>query len=171
MNHNITLKTNDITLRPVVSNDLEKMRRWRNSDWARSFFLTNEIISEEQQKKWYESYINKPDDYMFIIQLGDIDVGTAALYHVDSTNRSSEFGRLLVAEEIARGKGVGEKVVASICNFALGKLKLKEVTLEVFSDNTKAIHIYTKAGFRLIEKYPVGGKEVYKMVFSGETNV
>lgn len=38
MDHNIILKIQKITLRPVGPNDLEKMRKWRNSDSARSFF-------------------------------------------------------------------------------------------------------------------------------------
>lgn len=170
MNHNIILKSDGITLRPVAFSDLTQMRNWRNSDWARSFFLNNNIISEEQQERWYGSYINKTDDYMFIIQIGDLDVGTAALYHVNYEKGSAEFGRLLIAEKIARGKGVGEKVVKTVSDFALDSLKLREVTLEVFSSNTQAVHIYEKVGYRIIDKYLNEDREVYKMVSFGEQN-
>lgn len=162
------IRYNEITLRPVTSSDLEKMRTWRNSDWARSFFLTNDIISEEQQIAWYESYLKKTDDYMFIIQLGSIDVGTAALYRVDYARESAEFGRLLIAEDVAKGKSLGEKVLKGICNFAFTELKLREVALEVFALNTKAVYIYEKVGFKLVEKSSIEGKEVFKMVLLGE---
>lgn len=41
---------------------------------------------------------------MFIIQFNNVDVGTVALYHVDYALGTSEFGRLLLAEDVAKGK-------------------------------------------------------------------
>lgn len=168
MDHNIVLEIEEITLRPVGPNDLEKMRGWRNSDSARSFFLNNDVISEEQQKAWFESYLNRPGDYMFIIQFNNVDVGTVALYQVDEASGSSEFGRLLLAEDIAKGKRIGERVTKAMVDFAINDLNLKEVILEVFTSNLKAVHIYEKVGFKKIEKYIIRGRELYKMIFLGE---
>ncbi|MFE0559238.1 GNAT family N-acetyltransferase [Paenibacillus sp. NPDC058910] len=168
MDHNIILKIQEITLRPVGPNDLEKMRRWRNSASARSFFLNSEVISEEQQKAWFESYLIRPGDYMFIIQFNNVDVGTVALYHVDYALGTSEFGRLLLAEDIAKGKKIGEKVTKAMVDFAMNDLNLKEVILEVFTSNLKAVHIYEKVGFKIIDKYIIRDRELYKMIRLGE---
>lgn len=167
MKNKIRITSNEITLRPVLSSDLMKMRSWRNSDWARSFFLNSEIISPEQQEKWYQSYINKTDDYMFIIELDNIDVGTVALYHVNHDEGSAEFGRLLIAEKEARGRSIGEKVLRILSEFAFNDFKLSKITLEVFSDNDKAVYIYQKVGFTVYDKYFSENREVLKMVLFG----
>lgn len=50
----------------------------------------------------------------------------------------------------------------------MNDLNLKEVILEVFTSNLKAIHIYEKVGFKIIDKYIIRDRELYKMIRLGE---
>jgi len=169
VNHNYTIKERDILLRPVVEQDIESMRNWRNSDWARNFFLDSSIITKEQQQKWFENYLEKTDDFMFIIEWQGKAVGMVGIYNVNKKPGHAEFGRLLIGEELARGKGIGKKTVELLSKFAMQELKIKQIDLEVFADNERALAIYQKCGYVITNEYQINNRKVYQMALIGES--
>jgi len=50
----------------IGENDIEDLRNWKN-DNKNSFFLNNDI-TPKQQKKWYNNFIIREHDYMFIVE-------------------------------------------------------------------------------------------------------
>ncbi|MBD2864803.1 GNAT family N-acetyltransferase [Paenibacillus oceani] len=163
MNHSYTVLYEDIKLRSLEEKDIEKVRNWRNLEWARTSFLNADIISQEQQLAWYQKYIKKENDLMFVIEWGGMDIGIVALYNIDYTKSIAEFGRLLIGEPLARGKGIGKKVVKAICNFGFNEIKIETIVLEVLESNSYATKIYLDAGFNCKDKYLTVGKTIYKM--------
>lgn len=59
-------ESNNLELREITISDIENLRRWKN-DNRKSFFYQEEI-SPEQQKKWYAGYVERLNDYMFIVE-------------------------------------------------------------------------------------------------------
>lgn len=53
-------------LRTIHKNDNEKLMLWKNAN-KRSFFFHG-IIEEEQQKKWFQTYIKRENDVMFMVE-------------------------------------------------------------------------------------------------------
>ena len=150
MKHNYFIQEGQIRLVPLSEEYLELLRRWRNTDVIRKCFLNQAIISSEQQKGWFEKYTSMENDLMFIIEeAGDtnIPVGAAALYNIDNKKHEAEFGRLMIGESSARGKGLGLMATLSLCRFGFNILRLDRIYLEVFSDNIPAVNIYKKTGF------------------------
>lgn len=156
MRHNYIIKDGDLTLRSLAENDLELLRNWRNKDHIRTCFIYQEIITEEQQKKWFENYLNSSDDIMFIAEWESQPIGAAALYHVKE--ETAEFGRLMVGESIP--KGFGKRITKSICDFGFSILNLREIYLDVFEDNVKALSIYKKLNFVVINSKIVNNRKV-----------
>lgn len=74
--------------------------------------------------------------------------GSATVSLIDNGVRKNtgELGILLRKE--ARGKGLGEKLFKKIMEKAAKELKIKIVTLYVFSENKIAINLYKKMGFK-----------------------
>jgi len=62
MNKNHKINYNDIELRTIEEKDIEQIRIWRNKDNIKNKFLYSEILTQEQQRKWYQSYKEKNDD-------------------------------------------------------------------------------------------------------------
>ena len=58
MFHNLINHFEDIVLQPLEEKDIENLRLLRNKDENRRCFLYQEIISKENQKKWYEKCIS-----------------------------------------------------------------------------------------------------------------
>lgn len=147
MRHDYTEEFDRIRLLPLSASAAEQMRILRNKH-SRSFFTTREISPDEQQK-WYENYLFKPNDYMFSVYLKeqDIWVGAVAIYDVDLQQKTAEFGRIIIDKEAAGLSGLGYDTTMAACKFAFEQLGLKNVHLDVYSDNYPAVHTYIKAGF------------------------
>ena len=151
MKHCYELKSKKIFLKPLEKEDIEMLRVLRNQ--ASKFFITQKLISKEQQQQWYKTYLEKQNDYMFKVVLcsnPDEFVGAVALYDIDEEKRDAEFGRIVVDHKKARG--IGKDIVNAICQFGYKELRLVKITCTVFKDNEKAVRIYKEIGFEIVRE-------------------
>ncbi len=56
----------DFQLREIGIQDIENLRTWKNEN-KNSFFL-NQDITPEQQQNWFEKFVSRENDYMFIVE-------------------------------------------------------------------------------------------------------
>jgi RimJ/RimL family protein N-acetyltransferase len=144
----------NLRLRTLQESDLPMTLQWRNQDDIRRWFFHSEVISLQQHLDWFKNYITKGDDFVFIIeeiQNGYRPIGQVSLYQVDWGAQRAEFGRLMIGEPDAAGKGNAFRASQMAANIAFFTLGLKEIYLEVRVDNKKAIAIYEKMGFQRSE--------------------
>jgi RimJ/RimL family protein N-acetyltransferase len=153
MNHNITDSWGRVVLSPLLRSDIEPLRLLRNRE--SKWFLKNEQIDSISQAKWYERYLRQTDDFMFRISLKNNTgtfIGAVAIYHVDSNNRSGEFGRLLIDHTIVAEKGLGVDATVCACKIGFEYFNLQTIKLEVLDNNKRAIKTYEKSGFIFRDK-------------------
>ncbi len=165
MFHNLINHFEDIVLQPLEEKDIENLRLLRNKDENRRCFLYQEIISKENQKKWYEKYLEVETDIMFSAYLKNEEniIGYVALYNIDKSKKSCEFGRILVDKSKISQKGIGFQITKCLCEIGFQKLGVDMIYLEVFSDNIPALKTYEKAGFVEKNRYEKDGKEIVYM--------
>ena len=146
----IFLEGEDVLLCSISKEHIEKLRKWRNKEEIRKNFLNTDIISAEQQNQWFSSYIKKDNDIMFIIKdkKNQEEVGAIALYNIDSEKKQAEYGRLMIGEESAKGKGIALKSIKLMLDFAFNELLLDKVYMDVFTENYPSININKKLGFK-----------------------
>lgn len=164
MKHDYTVEYGRVKLCPLSQDDAEKMRILRNQNSSR-FFDTN-IITQEQQRKWYELYLSNEYDYMFSVYLVKSEqwVGAVSIYNVDSEKKEAEFGRLLIDKQNVTEKGLGLDTTLAACQFAFDKLGLNTVFLEVMQDNIAAVKTYERAAFSIFnERKTENGKNILCM--------
>ena len=142
----------DVSLQPVRREDAELLRRWRARDDVRVWFGDTSKISAEAQRSWIEKYLRKDNDAMFIISLrgnesDDCAVGAIALYDIDPGTGTAEYGRVMIGEDKARGRGVAEKASRLLCQWAVEELGLRRIVLWVMAKNHRAIDLYERIGF------------------------
>ena len=147
MKHEYFTKADRVILRPLESEDLEKMRLLRNQN--RSRFIDTMEITAETQSRWYACYLYRAGDYMFSVFHEESDkwIGAVGLYDVNMECGVGEFGRLLIGRELVPERGMGVDATKAVCDFAFRQLRLKKLGLEVFHDNIAALITYLKAGF------------------------
>jgi diamine N-acetyltransferase len=145
------LVVRDVRLRLLESHDLAHTLMWRNQDENRQWFVHSEPVSWENHLRWFQHYQQRDDDLVFIAEAtGDpsCPIGQASLYHIDWTSRSAEFGRLLIGEPAARGRGLGREITRALLELGFNAWGLTRVHLEVLAHNTRAIGIYLHCGFQ-----------------------
>lgn len=139
-----------VRLRLLSEADLPMTLSWRNQDEIRRWFFHPDPISPDQHHNWFENYRQRDDDFVFIIEaveFGYQPVGQVAIYHIDRQASRAEYGRLMIGESEARGKGLAKAATQAVLQIAFGQLGLEKVYLEVYSDNTGAISLYKSVGF------------------------
>lgn len=142
-----------IRLRLLEEGDLAMTLAWRNQDHLRRWFLFTGVITSEQHAAWFAAYQDRDDDFMFVIEETQSlrrPVGQVALYHLDRVAGRAEFGRLLIGDAAAAGRGLAREATALLVGDALGAWGLREIYLEVKNDNAPAIAIYEKCGFHAV---------------------
>ncbi len=147
-----------ITLIPLKKRYLEFLRRIRNHPEINKYLYKDVKISKKAQKKWYENYYLNNKTYLMFVLLDDkIPVGYGQINHIDRANSSCEVGFCLSPE--VQGKGYGGILVKKIIDYAIKKLNLHRIYLEVFITNKRAIKLYEKCGF---EKEGVLKDKIFK---------
>ncbi len=148
----------DVTLRPLEKKDLKFIRRLRNEN--RQFFLDSGYISTQSHKQWYEKYLKKTDDRMFILEKNATPIGCGAIYRIDQRKQKAEVGRFII-DKPERKKSYGNILIQKIEEIAFNKLGLQQVYLEVLENNKQALDLYNKAGY---QKEEVMVRQKYRIV-------
>jgi len=121
--------------------------KWRSDPENSRWFLTSQTITAEGHEKWLAQQSASGKHFNWLIQLNDgTPVGMIAVYNLDTSTGTAEFGRLLIGEPDALGKGIGRE--ASELAIALSvSAGLSELYLSVLKSNAKARALYDKLGF------------------------
>src|SRR5262245_6545191 len=136
-----------IQLTPFAEKNFDQFIAWIDSDEllvtiAGSYFSFP--LTEEQLHR----YLDDEKSHAFNIVDTDTNkvVGHAEL--VNMGGNVYKIDKLLVGDKDQRGKGIGQKVMQLLVQYAFYKLKAATVELNVFDWNTSAIRCYEKAGFK-----------------------
>jgi RimJ/RimL family protein N-acetyltransferase len=138
----------DAELRMLTADDLPLTLAWRNHPDSRRWFHSTAPIAPDDHAAWFSRYLNRADDYVFVIEVAGEPVAQVALY--DIANGTAEFGRMLVSPE-ARGRGISHRATKLCLRVADEVLGLSQTHLEVKRDNVRAIRAYEAAGFQAVQ--------------------
>ena len=158
MIHELCITDDVVSLRPLVHEDIEMLRVWRNEDGIRHCFVDNNLITPDQQAQWFERYKTDVTDFMFISEYKNEPVGVSALYNLDFNNKVCEFGRLMLGNIHLRGLGLGKRITFLTTRLGFESLGLRRIYLEVFKDNVSAKRIYEALGYCLIYEVVKNGR-------------
>ena len=103
----------DIELIPMKEDHIELVRKWRNSKEVSQYMYTEDIISFEAQKKWFE-FISNSDKYIYwIVKYDNRLLGVVNLYEIDNRNKTA-FWAFYLGDTSVRGAGIGGNSCASM---------------------------------------------------------
>ncbi|MBO0356618.1 UDP-4-amino-4,6-dideoxy-N-acetyl-beta-L-altrosamine N-acetyltransferase [Hymenobacter sp. BT186] len=134
-------------LRPLLADDLEMVRTWRNSEAVARYMYNDEPITEAQQQAWFASVSQDSSKQYWVITHQGRAIGVANLYAINRTFNSC-YWAFYIADQDVRGAGIGAKVEFSVLEYVFETLKLNKLLCEVFVDNDKVITMHEKFGFR-----------------------
>lgn len=129
----------------------------------------HEAIKEYIWVSSYADHVDEINDFTtFLLKVVSKDtkqiIGFVILKYFEDNN-SYKLKRVALLNS---GKGYGEELINEIFNYCFKKDGLKEIWLEVYEDNLRAIRLYKKLGMVKVakSKYDLESKESNIVVYS-----
>jgi RimJ/RimL family protein N-acetyltransferase len=140
----------DCKLVPLGPEHTDRVIRWRNDPDIARYFLTAHRFEQAGHEAWLARTLAGDQDFNWAIEDEcGVPVGTVGLYNVVWSEGRAEFGRLLIGERDARGKGLARKATELVVR-AAAEAHLSDIYLDVKSSNVAALSLYLTAGFGVI---------------------
>ena len=174
MDHEYQIEYKNVQLRPLSKSDIDDLRQWRNNSKNSLYLKKIPYITTEKQNEWFKQYLENKDEICFAIidiQSQHRLVGSLSLYNF--TKETCEFGKILIGDSEAHGKKIGANATIAAIKIAFEMLGLNKVELHVYSNNSKAINVYHRAGFRIVSecRNNEGGSEYTMSITRGNDNL
>jgi RimJ/RimL family protein N-acetyltransferase len=130
------------------------------AQWGRDSVYLRQLDSDpvmQWSAKKYTAWIERDDspevpqqEYDFRINTLQDDrlIGFVSLFLLTPHHRDAWVG-IGIGEPEYRGKGYGTDAMRVILRYAFAELNMHRVSLGLFAYNTRALHSYEKAGFKL----------------------
>lgn len=140
MNHSISIAGYNTRLRPVQVSDAEFILRLRNLPHVEGT-VGDTVPQVTEQRRWIETYFNRPDDYYFIIEsLHGQPWGTIGINNFSET--SAEWGRWIIMPGIMAAL----PSAVLVHQLAFDHFGLSELRGEVVSSNSKVLSFHRRFG-------------------------
>jgi RimJ/RimL family protein N-acetyltransferase len=115
----------------------------------------------EEEKAWIHSH-NQHGILLVVEDNGSI-VGTLD-FRLSTSKKFRHKGFFgMSIQEAYTNKGIGASLIKSLIEWAKEDIRVEKISLEVFSNNERAIHLYSKLGFkeegRLVKNAKLGPNE------------
>ncbi len=135
----------EVKLRTAAILDCERLRAWKNAH--RDSFFFRDMIKAEGQRAWFEGYLERADDWMFLILVGSEPIGCMGFRLRD--DQIDVYNVILGRPEYG-GQGVMSQAFRIMCSFAQTRLR-REIVARVLKKNP-ALEWYRKHGFDVISE-------------------
>lgn len=119
-------------------------------------------ITAEQERVYLQSMLDSEDDTQLIVRQGGAIIADASMQRFRRRmSHRAEVGISVVKEYW--GMGIGSALMEAIISFAKER-GIRQLNLEVRSDNERAIRLYEKFGFQKLVTFPaffrIDGRDV-----------
>lgn len=119
-------------------------------------------ITAEQERVYLQSMLDSEDDTQLIVRQGGAIIADASMQRFRRRmSHRAEVGISVVKEYW--GMGIGSALMEAIISFAKER-GIRQLNLEVRSDNERAIRLYEKIGFQKLVTFPaffrIDGRDV-----------
>ena len=157
----------NVRLSPLLRENLEKYREWRNdpavSDWCRQ----TDFISQFGQEKWFEKVMQDGSVKTYEIRDEYTCVGVCGFTSITPVHNTAEFS-IYISRELQRN-GYGEAALRKLISHGFNDLNFNRIWGESFEGNP-ATGLYEKLGFTkegtLREAYYKNGKYINSSIWS-----
>ncbi|TXE82847.1 UDP-4-amino-4,6-dideoxy-N-acetyl-beta-L-altrosamine N-acetyltransferase [Campylobacter peloridis] len=137
--------------------EIEFVLKWRNDESIAKFMKTKNITLKEHLNFLSSLKADSTKKY-FLVFKDDEPIGVIDFININKT--SCEFGLYGIK------KGVGDLLMQEIKKYAFEILKIKNLKACVFKTNQKALNLYLKHNFKIIDE----NDEFYFVDFMGGGN-
>lgn len=138
-----------ILLKPLEPVHMDNLRRWRNDEAVWQWCRQNDLISTNEQGRWFDAQDFDPDvkNYAIFSEIATHKdfIGVAGFSGIDYLNRRAEFS-ILIAPEF-QGNGYGLGALRALIQHGFLNLGFNVIWGECF-DGNPALKTFAMAGMK-----------------------
>lgn len=142
--HFAPIQVGRLGLRLLEERDLATTLAWRNQERVLKMLVNTSPLTLAEHQSWFLSY-QRTRDLVLIIEEHGQPVGQVSVYNLDE---EPTFGRLIIGSQSAVGSGIAMAASFLALSYVFDVLRCKHIVLSVRKDNSAAIAIYQRCGFR-----------------------
>ncbi len=148
-----------VTLRRLSEEDIELVRKWRNSPEINQFMEYREFITHEMQKEWFKS-VNNLDNFYYILEYNNEKIGLINNKNSDWEAGTSESGFFIWDEKYLN---TTVPIFASLLLIELGFYALngKKNFIRIMKGNNRAQDFSVSLGYTLCENQENTENQLY----------
>lgn len=142
------LKGKIVELCPIEKTDLEKFKKWRNTDYVRNYVREYRPLNMENQKQWFESLTNDRSNIMFAIHELETDktIGGCGLTYINWKEGHGEIS-ICIGDTEWQNKGCAGEALDLLVAYGFQELRLHRICAVIYSYNKLSIKLFEKHGF------------------------
>ena len=110
-------------------------------------------ISVEEEEAYLSTLYESKKSAMFVAKIDGNIVGTASFQGIERVRMSHRGSVAIAVKKSEWGKGIGRKLLEAVIAFAKDEAGAEILSLEVRSDNERAIRLYESLGFERIGQF------------------
>ena len=133
--------------------EIKNLTAWRKQHiW---WFTAQFNVTSEGTKKWFEKQVLATEDrLLFMVETpSGIPFGHMGLFRFDFTEKSCEIDNVVRGQDHLPGAMTAS--LMALIDWTFNILEVNVLYLRVFSDNKKAIELYSRCGFQEVKKIPL----------------
>lgn len=135
----------DLSLDTIKHSHRDQLLTWRNNPEIFKWCRQNDLLTDENHKRWFDEISVSTKIKMFSIYESDVMVGVCGLTDIDLINQRAEFS-LYIGPEF-QGQGIGKDALQLLCLHGFSAYPLNVIWGESYAGNP-AIKMFQKIGFK-----------------------
>ncbi|MCL2875149.1 MAG: UDP-4-amino-4,6-dideoxy-N-acetyl-beta-L-altrosamine N-acetyltransferase [Betaproteobacteria bacterium] len=159
------ISSTDGCLRPLKSDDLERVLCWRNHPEVRRYMYTQHEIGLDEHTRWFERVSQDPDRQLLVFELAGEPLGFVNLHQI--VLGIVEWG-FYVAPDAS--KGTGRLLGLTTLFYVFNHEKFHKICGQTIGYNERAIRFHRCLGFKLegtLRKQHYDGQQYHDVVYFG----
>lgn len=173
------IESQNVVLEELIRKYFKLIIEWRNDEKNRRFINQKDDLTIEKQEKWYQNYINKDNEVLFVMidKIKNIPFGTIGITEIDKRKKQCITGRLLVGNINYLGSVYITEACLNLYDYVFYKLMLDRCYYHVVVNNKKVISYNKRFGFKenVDTEYPlfiyVNGMKQIEMILTKENYI
>jgi perosamine synthetase len=141
-------------VKEISQEDIHLLKEWRSE--SQKWFPSQFKVTFEGTKKWVKQALFDDKDRVlyFVLDNNGNKIGHVGLYRFDFKENLCELDNVIRGVSNVE-KGIMKYACQTILNFAQDTLGIANIYLRVLSDNERALSLYSRLGFKEVQRVPL----------------
>lgn len=177
-NADVRIVGDKVVLVPYKRNHVQRYHEWMQDPYLQAA-TASEPLSIEEEYSMQKSWAEDEDKCTFIVlerqseadHKREIDtmVGDVNLFYNDVNDQQAAEVEVMIAEQKARGNGLGLEAVVLMMAYAYSRLETRKFSAKIGDDNHASLNMFrNKLGFSVVSRSDVFRETTLELLLDGE---